>query len=134
MNKEGKKLLGNMKKHIPNFSSLGLQDLYENNQVYSEFLGYVLVNKLSNFVMDCLWEYCVSSGVLLWKWKRTLWVKSRMWWWLSTPREGGQRMWFELICYSFEQGFHCSFYPISDLCTQYKHVSGDRDNTINSSD
>lgn len=54
MNKEGKKMLGNMKKHIPNFSSLGLQDLYENNQVYSEFLGYVLMNKLSNFVMDCL--------------------------------------------------------------------------------
>lgn len=37
MNKEGKKLLKNMKKHIPNFSSLGLQDLYENNQMYREF-------------------------------------------------------------------------------------------------
>lgn len=45
MNKEDKKLLKNMKKHIPNFSGLGLQDLYENNQIYNEYLGHVLMKK-----------------------------------------------------------------------------------------
>lgn len=47
-------MVKNMKKRISSFSSLELQDLNENNQIYREFLGYVLMKKLNNFVMYCL--------------------------------------------------------------------------------
>lgn len=103
----------NMKKRIPNFSSLGLQDLYENNQIYSEFLGDVLMKKLNNFVMCCLWAHCVNSGVLLWKWKRTLWMKGKMCWCLSTPHENGRINWFE-----FSLLFSCSRFPLLILPNQ----------------
>lgn len=46
MNKEDKKLLKNMKKRIPNFSGLGLQDLYENNQIYNKFFRICFNEKM----------------------------------------------------------------------------------------
>lgn len=64
-----------MQKRITNFSSLGLQDLYENNQIYSEFLGDVLMKKLNNFVCvafeHIVWtqEFCCENGREHYEWK-----------------------------------------------------------------
>lgn len=121
------------KKHIPNFSSLGLQDLYENNQIHGEFLARGLLNKLNDFVMYCLWALCELRSSL-WKWKRNYEWKAGCGGGCQLHMKVDKYNGLNFICYSLDPDFHCSVCPISNLRTQYQHMSGVRENTTSSSD